>query len=259
MKKLLLRIGIGLVVLVALAVLSVSLFLDGAVKRAVETIGPTLTKVDIRLDRVRLSLLSGSGKISGLVVGNPEGFKTPQAISVGNATLALQPGSLLSDKIVIRKIEVIAPEITFEGGLGGNNLSRILANLEGAGGGGDTNAAAKPAGEKPGKKLEVDDFLISDAKVHVSVTGLGGRSLSVPIPDIHLTDLGRDSDGITAAELSKRVLTALEQSAAKAASAAVAELGKGATDAVTKDLGKAAGEGAGKVGKSIGDLFKKKN
>jgi uncharacterized protein involved in outer membrane biogenesis len=259
MKKFLLRIGIGLVVLVVLAVLTVSLFLDGAVKRAVETIGPKLTKVDIRLDRVRLSLLSGSGKISGLVVGNPEGFKTPQAISIGSASLSLQPGSLLSDKIVIKKIEVIAPEITFEGGPGGNNLSGILANLNAGGGGGGTNAAAQPAGEKPGRKLEVDDFIISGAKVHVSVTGLGGKALSVPIPEIHLTGLGAGPDGITAAELSKRVLTAIEQSAAKAASTAVAELGKGATDLVSKDLGKAAGDGASKISRGIGDLLKKKN
>ena len=84
MKKLIIRLLIALVVVVILAVLAVGLFLDGAIKRGVETFGPKLTKVDIKLQSVSLSLLSGAGTIKGLVVGNPEGFKTPSAISVGD-------------------------------------------------------------------------------------------------------------------------------------------------------------------------------
>ena len=89
MKKILLRVGIGLIVLVILGVLGVSLFLDKGVKEAIETIGPKITKVDIKLNSVSLSLLSGSGSLKGLIVGNPQGYKTPHAISVGEASLAL--------------------------------------------------------------------------------------------------------------------------------------------------------------------------
>ena len=129
MKKILLWIGIVVAVLLVIAVVAVKLYLDGAIKSGVEMVGSKLTRVEVKLEKVHLSLLSGSGAINGLVVGNPEGYKTTNAISVGSATLSLQPGSLLSDKIVIRKIEVIAPDITFEGGLSGNNLSKILANV----------------------------------------------------------------------------------------------------------------------------------
>jgi len=129
MKKLLVRIFIGLVVLLIAAVLIAGFSLDGIVKRGIETFGPKLTKVDIKLDKVALSLFSGSGKIDGLVVGNPEGFKTPQAIRVGSISLVLSPGSLLSDKVVIKSITVDAPEITYETGAGGSNLKKILANL----------------------------------------------------------------------------------------------------------------------------------
>src|SRR5512146_981071 len=82
MKKILVRLILGLVILIILAVLGVGFFLDSIVKKSVETIGPQLTKVDIKLDSVSLHLLTGSGGIKGLVVGNPEGYKTPQAISV---------------------------------------------------------------------------------------------------------------------------------------------------------------------------------
>jgi uncharacterized protein involved in outer membrane biogenesis len=254
MKKIIIGIGIGLVVILIIAVVAIGLSLDRIVKTGVETFGPKLTKVDVKLDKVSISILSGSGKIGGLVIGNPEGFKTPHAISVDSASLALSPGSLLSDKIVIKSIKVEAPDITFEGGLGGNNLSKLLANVEEAAAG-EKTGAAKPAGEKPGKKLQVDDFLITGAKLHVSLSELmGGSSVPVPLPEIHLTGLGEGPEGITAAELTKRVLVEVEKNAAKAAADAATNLGKDAA----KDATKAAGDAAGKAGKSIGDLFKKK-
>ena len=256
MKKTLLGIGIGLVILLVVVVLVGSLFLNGAVKRAIETVGPKLTQVTVTLDKASVSVLSGSGSIHGLVVGNPEGFKTPQAISVGSASLALQPGSIFSDKLVIRSINLQSPEITFEGGFGGNNLQKILDNVDEATGGKSTNAAPETA--KSSRKLEVDDFVISNAKLNVSVTGMGGKSIPVILPDIHLTQLGTGPDGITAAELTKRVLQEVEKVAVQAADGAMANLGKNATDAakdLQKNLEKNAGE---KIGKGIGDLFKKK-
>src|SRR6266702_3012137 len=160
MKKIMVRLFLVLVVLLVLAAIAVHFFLDDAIKRGVETIGPKLAKVEIKLDAVHLSLLSGSGKLNGLVVGNPEGFKSPSAISVGMASLALKPASLLSDKIIIQSINVQAPQITYETDLRANNLSKILANLE-ATSGGQEKEPATPKETNSTKKLQVDDFIIS--------------------------------------------------------------------------------------------------
>ena len=252
MKKILIRILIVLVILAVLAVVAVGFFLDGAIKKGVETIGPQLTKVDIKLDSVSLSILSGSGKIKGLVVGNPEGFKTPNAIKVGTASVSVAPGSVLSDKIVIKSIHVEAPEITYEGGLlGGDNLHKILDNVTAAAGGGSTstNASGKPA-----KKLQVDDFLITGAKVNVSLKGTGGFAAPIPLPEIHFSNLGQGPEGITVAELTKKILSALTADVAKAAVKVVSDVGKGTVDAA----GKTATESVGKATKGVTDLFKKK-
>jgi hypothetical protein len=258
MKKFLLWTVIGLVLLVVLGALAVSLFIDSAVKRGVETVGPKLAKVDVKLDRVNLSLLSGAGRIQGLLVGNPEGYKTPQAISVGRASIALKPGSLFSDKIVIRSIQVEAPEITFEGGLGGNNLSQILANVQASTGSDKTNAAAKSDEGKAGKKLQVDEFIIRNAKVYVSLTGLTRQPFTVPLPDIHLTDLGTGPEGITSGELTKRVLEAIKEKAVKAAAAGEFNNLDKTAKQLTKDLGKNLDPNVTNLTKSLGDLFKKK-
>src|SRR5262245_16434325 len=177
MKKIIVRLLILLVLLLVVAAVGVHLFLDSAVKKAVEVVGPQLMKVQVKLDSVNIVLLSGSGKVQGLVVGNPEGFKTPQAISVGAASLALQPASLLADKVVVESINVQAPEITFETDLRHNNLSKLIDNLQGTSEA--KNEPAQPTEAKPAKKLEVDDFVIQNAKLHVSVTTLGSKSATV--------------------------------------------------------------------------------
>jgi|ERR1044071_2165560 uncharacterized protein involved in outer membrane biogenesis len=255
MKKIIVRLLIALLVLVLLTVVAVHLFLDSAVKRAVETIGPDLTKVSVKLDSVNLILLSGSCKIGGLVVGNPQGYKSPSAIRVGTVSVAVEPASLLADKIIVNSINMQAPEVTFETDLRQNNLSKILSNLDETSGG--TNPPAQPKEAGSMKKLEVDDFVISGGKIRVVVSTFSGKTATAALPEIHLKDLGKGPDGITVAELSRRVLQALEQGAAQAAAGAIADLSKGALY-LSNEPGKIATNTVDKVTHGIGDLFKKK-
>jgi hypothetical protein len=255
MKKWIIRGAIAVVALVVIVVVVITLTLDSSVKKAVEYAGPRLTQVDVKLDSVSLSLLGGSGKIKGLVVGNPEGYKTPSAISLGHASMTLNPGSVFSDKVIIKSIIIEAPEITFETNLRQSNIGKILANVESATGGSPGDAPA--TGESSTKKLQVDDVMVSGGQIHVSVTGLVGKTLTVPLPTIHLTGLGQGPEGITGAELAKRILVEVEKSAAQAAAASVADLSKRALDDLGKDAGKAATDSINKATKGLGDLFKK--
>jgi hypothetical protein len=259
MKKLIIR---GVVVLLVLLVVAVGVsiyFLGSIVKKGVETVGPQITRTEIKLDSATLSLLSGSGKLKGLLVGNPEGFKTESAIKVGSVSVGVVAGSVFSDKVHVTQVNVQAPEITFEGGLKGNNLSKLLDNVQAAAGGSDkTSATSKDTSSS--KKLQVDDFVISGGKIHLSIDAgpLGGKSATVPLPEIHLTNLGSGPDGITAADLTAKVLKELLQAAIPAAEKAVVDLGKGAATGVVKEAGKTATEGVEKATKGIGELFKKK-
>lgn len=252
MKKLLIRIVLVLLVLLVAAAVIVGLTLDSAVKKGVETYGPEFTKVTVKLDGVNLSVLSGSGSIKGLLVGNPEGFATPHAIKVGKASLSLSPGSVLSDKIVIKSIRIDSPEINYETGLtGGDNLHKILDNVTAATGGPSTNAAG------PGKKLQVDEFVITGARVNVSLKGTGGAAAPIILPDIRLSNLGQGPEGITPGELTKKIISQLSADVAKSAASVVADLSKGAVKAVG-EAGKGATDAAGKAVKGVTDLFKKK-
>src|ERR1035441_9418600 len=164
MKKIILGIVIVIVVLVVVGVIVVGSHLGDIVKAGLERVGPRITQTSLKVDAVNVSLLGGSAGVKGLVLGNPEGYPAPSAISIGKAAVSLSPGSLLSDKIIIRSIAVHDADITFEGNpLGANNLTKLMDNVNALTPAADktaTNApAAAPGEKKPAKKLEVDDFL----------------------------------------------------------------------------------------------------
>ena len=266
MKKIILGILIAIVVVGIAAVVGVALFLDSGLKKGVETIGPQVTGVDVKLDSVRLSLWSGSGSIKGLVIGNPEGYKSPHAIRVSSASLSVAPGSLFSDKIIVKSIRVEAPEIIYELGPGGNNLKKIQANIEAAAGSSEKSAPAEPA--SPGKKLQVDEVIITGGKVTLAASMLGGKGVTSPLPEINLKNLGTGPEGITGAELTKQILSQVMAGSFNVAQDLVKQAGKEVLNAAegagkealkaAEGAGKTAADSAGKALKGVGDLFKKK-
>ena len=263
MKKWIVRIVVVLVVLAIVGVVVVGLSLGGAIKKGVETFGPQVAKVDVKLDEVNLSLLSGSGGVKGLVIGNPEGYKTPQAMSVGVASVTVAPSSLLSDKIVVKSIRIEAPQITFEFGPGGNNLQRIQENLEAYAGGStvtNTPAESKPSSAaKPAKKLQVDEVVITGGKVTLGAAALGGKLIEAPLPEIRLGPLGQGPDGITGAELGKRILSQINKGAIKTYTDNLAKAGEEAlrnlTSNATNTINKATTDVLNKATKGLGDLL----
>ena len=271
MKKLIkIVIGIVLVLLVLLVIvgLIVGTHLGAIVKAGMETVGPKVTQTTFTVEGIDVSLLSGSAGVKNMVIGNPDGYKAPQSISVGTASVSLVPSSVLSDKIVIRSVEVKAPEITFEGNpFGDNNLKKIMANVNamaasvgGTSGGTNAPAAAPSGASKPAKKLEVDDFLISGAKVHANITGVINKEITLPIPDIHLTDLGKNNDGITAADLTQKVLSEVTSGTIKAIGDYAVSLGKDAGGLAKEALNgstNAVSQGVDKLKKGLGGLFGK--
>src|SRR5437016_1967783 len=236
MKKIILRILVVLVILILMAALAIHFFLDGAVKRGVEKYGSSLAKVEVKLQSAAVSLLSGSGKLKGLVVGNPEGYKSASAISLGTGALSLEPRTIFANKVVIRTFSMEAPEVTFETDLKSNNLRKILDNLEGSTAG-DENQTPKQKESKEGKHLEVDDFVIRGGKIHIALSKvIASQSVTEDLPEIHLTELGKEGNGITAAELAKKVISAIEKEAVKLAADAASGALQGKTD-LTKNLG----------------------
>ena len=250
MKKWIIRIGLVAVVLIIAAVVVVFLSLNTIVKKGVETVGPQLTKVEIKLGSANISPLSGSGQLHELFVGNPDGFKTPSAIKVGDIKVAVDIGSVMSDTIKIKEIKISAPEITLDGGLSGNNISKILDNVNAATAGAEPAAKTDSSAKKSEKKFYVQDVLVEGGNINLSTSLLGGKELTVPLPTLHLQNIGTENLGVTAGELVQQILKPLLTSITKAAADGVTDLGKNIPNV------KGAGDELKKVTGGLKGLFK---
>lgn len=251
--KIFLWIVFILIVVIVVGGVVVVANLDRIVKKGVEVYGPQITKVSVKLDEVHIGLLTGSADVKGLAIGNPPGYKAPQAIGVGEISVGVNPLSLTKDKIVVRSIKILSPDITFEGGFGGNNLMTIKNNVSGTKQQqGNTTVVTNSVGQtKQSKNLEVDDVLITGAKVSGTIN-VFGKDISVknlPIPDIHLTNLGKDAKGITPADLSERILDAIAKGTIQALSKYASNLGSGTVNLGSTNLNR--------LEKGIGNLFHK--
>ncbi len=276
MKKWIL-IGLSAIVVILIVVVVVGLSkLGPIVKLAVNTYGPQITGTELKVGDVGISLFSGEAKLKNFFLGNPKGFKSPSAMKIGSIDVEVDKGSLTKDPIVIQKIEVIGPEITYEKRGKTDNFQALLANVQKELSRGES-AKKEPGKEGPGKQLIINDLIIKQGKVHLAVEMPGGmlsdKQISADLPDIHLKDIGKDKGGSSPAEVAKEIfqtlyakitapnvmgalddqLKKLGGTVTQAAGGVVQEGLKGATDVV-----KGAGKESGGVTDKVKGLFNKK-
>lgn len=203
--------------------------LDKVVASAIRVYGPQITGVNVKLDSVKVRPADGAAAIHALELGNPAGFKTPRALAVGTVSMQLDVATLTKDVVLIKEILIEHPQVTYEYASGGSNLDVIQRNV-------DQYLAARtggnsaPADKASQKKVIIEHLYIRDARAAVSAEALHGKAMTLALPEIHLTDIGKKSGGATPAEATRQVVGAITQSATKA----VAPLNLGGTMASIK-------------------------
>lgn len=254
-------IGLGAVVVIVAVVVFVGLSnLGPIIKKAVNTYGPEITKTELHVADVSVSILSAEAKINDFFLGNPKGFKTPSAVQVDSVFVNINEKTLAGNPIIIDQIKVKSPKISYEKKGKIDNFQSILNNVNKATAS-EKSSTTSSQEKGPEKKLIIRDFIITDGKVNVALAiyGLGQKEIIVSLPDIHLKDIGKERNGVSAAEVSKQIFAALHD---KITSNAV-------TNAINQEL-KAYGanldslskttmkqvEGASKKAKDLGDKVK---
>ncbi len=206
MKRIKYLVGavIGLVLLGAVVAY---LGLGAMWKAALERYGSEFVEVPVSVERVRVRPMAGIIEVYSLVVGNPEGFKTKQALSVERMELALEWRSLFSSKTRLHLLDLHALEATYERALLKSNLGVISKTVQ---------AKVKKPEEldkRLKRPLQVDEVILESGRVNATATLLGGRGIGMNLPDLHLKDLGTDPAGITVAELASEILRSIVENA----------------------------------------------
>ncbi len=254
------KIGIilvAIVVLLVVVVLGLSLSLNSAIKAGVTTLGPKMTKTSVELQAVDISILSGTGEIKQLLIGNPEGYQTAYAMRLGSVQVAMDPMSVFSDRIVVKEIVIDSPEVTFEAEMKGNNISQIKKNIEAFAGPQEAKGEAPSQKEGAGKKLQIDDIRVTNGKINLSGMGMQGKTITVPLQDIHLSDIGKDSGGASIPVVTEKIFLAVNQGVLKAVAQSGYDISKGVEE--VKKKGEAVKEEAGGIVKGLKGIFEKKD
>ena len=251
MKKTLkwILISVGVVILLAvLALAAHPLWLGSAVKGVACSVVPQITGTKFNVAGLSVNLYSGAVRVNGVELWNPANYDDKHAVTLDTLSVDVDMDTLNSDLIVIKDITVDGVYATYVKADGKYNFDVIAANAEQATAS-DPQAQEEPAaaGEpSPSKakrevKVVIDRLTIRNVKVKYGF-------LTIPVPvDVVLTDLGRESNGVTPMEVVNKVCTTV-LNGITAAGGGLESLGKGA-------LG-IGGEGLKNAGSSLKEAAK---
>ncbi len=193
-----------LVILLVLVVAAVTAFytlnnpLGRLVKLAIEGFVPDMVQAEVSVRSVSISASDGQGKLSGFKLGNPKGFKTEHALKADTIEVVVEPVSLAKNVVVLHKVLIDAPNIIYEKGDHGSNFDAIQHNVEAY-----LGASKKKDDKDAGKRFIIDSFVIRNAQVNYNGT------IDLSLPDIELHNIGKNSGGVTSAQLTRLIVAEL--------------------------------------------------
>jgi hypothetical protein len=199
--------------------------LDSLVKSAIETYGPQILGVSVKVGSVRLSPVDGKGTIRDLRIGNPPGYAAGHALALSELSVTLDPASVTRDVVLIRDILVSGANVNYEKTGNTANLDVIQRNVDAymrKSGGGKASAGG------PEKKMIIDRLAIRGTRASVTSSLTAGTRVATSVPDIQLRDIGKRTNGATAGEVTRQVMNALVSAVTRAATAALGNITKGA-------------------------------
>lgn len=240
MKKILLTL-LTLLILAAVAGFAYLYFsLNSLVKKAIETVGPAITRTDVTLSSANLSPLDGNGSLNGFVVGNPKGFSAPYAVKLGNVSISVDKSTLLKNPIIVNSIEIRDPRIALIGTPGGTNLQQLMRNIRSYGVSQSKPSSATPSSASPtpaplsspaapvtvaspspaplsntttsssDRRFIVRSVVIDGASLDVALSAFGqSYQQTLSLPEIRLQNLGSDGNGISGKQLAEQILSPL--------------------------------------------------
>lgn len=229
---------------------AVFLFIGGAIylyanmnallARVIEDVGSDALGVEVTIGDVEVILEEKKITVSNIRVGNPSGYKRPEAIKIGSVVVAAE--SLTSELLIFDRVEVNETNVNLEVRPEGTNLGDIKAYID----------KASPQGQSAPQtdiKVIVRDVYVRKAQLNPSVTLMNKDFAYVTVPDIHVQGVGEKENGILAQEAVEQILAAVIKELNNAANhagfleglslEAMNSIGVSTVEVFKKNLGKA--------------------
>lgn len=244
-----------LFILLIIALVAIYFYLGALVKWGVEKYVPPITGTEVKIGSVNISLFKGTFDIKNLMIGNPKGFNSKEAISVGRIYVKMDVKSLTKPTILIPEVLIDKPQATVEGNTqNGVNLIALKKNINQFINASVKNDAPKKESKGPEKKVVIGNLDIKGSAVQMVLFNQG---MTVPLPDINKKNIGKGSPRTISQSIAE-VLNIFTidsiRNYARAVEKASKEMAAKAVDA-TKGAVKAGSDGIKKGVDGIKNLF----
>jgi hypothetical protein len=220
-------------------------------------------KLDTRfhLGKVDLNAYKGSVKLHNFQLDNPKGYDDAEAVKLDYASVEMVPSSVVGDVIHIKEIVLDGVYLSYLSKNGVSNFDAILSKLsDGEESKDDVSGEdEKEKAEKSKKRFMIDKIVISNLKFKYEM-------LTIPVPvTITLTDIGKDSDGVTMSQALMEILDDLIKTVMRTGNALTDILSLTASSLSTKATNSVSGimkeaknlkKGVKELGGSLTDGFK---
>ncbi len=190
-------LGLGGVVALVIVTLVVALtFINSIARKGIEVGATYALGVKTSLTSARVGVFSGSVSLASLKVANPQGFPAPHFMALGDGGVAVSLASINKDVIDVPTLTLDNLDVHLETEGGKSNYQVIIDNL-GKLGSKDPN---KPPAKGDETRLVIRELTITDVTVHADVIGVAAgiktTSVTVPIKEIRLKNVGKTGTGV---------------------------------------------------------------
>jgi len=200
-----------ILLLVVLLLVAVFVYADQATKVVVEKAGTQALGVRTTLEKADLSFLGGAVKLTGLSVGNPEGYQTDHLLTVGDCGTAVDLGTVLSDTINVSTVEINKLVLTVEQKGLKSNLGEVLERISQMKG----EEPSEPSeDDQPSKQVVIKKIEIVDAAAELKLLPLPGQAdvIRIKLAPITLENVsGERNKAELLVTVFQKVLVALSQ------------------------------------------------
>ena len=159
-----------------------------------------VTQTETTLGDVDISLLSGRVGLNNLTIGNPAGYKDKNVFQLGNISVAFDPKSIFTNKVVVNSVAINGVNVSTElNAAGKTNVAELLDNVNKFVG--SDKPTQKPAKaqtkQEPTKESDssqavvIRDLTIKDSAVRA---GVAGQMMDIPLPEIHQQNIGEQKE-----------------------------------------------------------------
>ncbi|MEH6556545.1 MAG: hypothetical protein V7459_04920 [Oceanicoccus sp.] len=221
--KIMLSLFVAIVVAVVVAGFYIANNMNGLVKDAVEDVGSQVLKTSVTLKAVNIQLLQGKAKISGLTIGNPQGFDQPHVFQMDDISVEIDLASLMDNVVNVKKITIDGANVIAEQKGLGTNLQALMKNLEGSA---DSSNKTVAEGGSPGPEILIKVGLFQFINSSTNFVSEKWGEKQVSIPDIRLTKLGGEQ-GLPPQKLAETILKPVLKQLNKAIETRIKELLEG--------------------------------